>query len=242
MFWGLVILGIIGAIAGGLVWWFKPAYYTAEMTVTYVHYEKKIYADMLHKLDLLIQAGDMTQLSRLLDINENDAGNLLYIHSFNIRKEPLREDLSTEKIPFYIEVGVKDSRVLAELQLALINYLNNTEYIQSRQKFMKEKSKEELRFLEHRLAIADSLSRLNVIRMEGIKDEKVLTRMELLEESMAIYARMQELEGSLKFNLNLEVLDGFIPVESGTGRSIAHFLLLGFLAGLGFRFVIRIFQ
>ena len=66
-FWSLLILGLIGALIAGGSWWMKPRYFQAEMTVSYVHYEKKIYADMLEKLNMLIQAGDVEALSELLD-------------------------------------------------------------------------------------------------------------------------------------------------------------------------------
>lgn len=242
MIWGLLIMGILGALLGGALWWLKPGYYSAEMTVSYVHYEKKIYADMLGKLDMLLQSGEDEKLSVMLGLDEDKVSSMRFIRSFNIRKEPLAEDLSTEKLPFYIQVGVGDAAILPELQEAIINYLNNTEFIQSRLMFMEKKAKEELHFLEHRLAIADSLSKLYIINQDGVNDEKAITRMELLEESLAIYARMQEVKGLLKFNLNLEVLDGFVAIERKAGKSLMSYLLLGLLGGLSLRILIRVFS
>jgi hypothetical protein len=241
-FWSLLILAVIGAVAGGSVWWFKPTYFKADMTVSYVHYEKKIYADMLAKLNSLLQQGELDELSGILAIEKEDLANLLYINSFNIRKEPLAEDLSTEKIPFYIEVGVKEPGMLPRLQQALVEYLDHSEFIQSRLDFMKEKTNEELKFLERRLAVSDSLSRMNIIRNERMNDEKTITRMELLEESLAIYARMQEVRGLQAFNLNIEVLDGFIAIENKAGKGLLAYLLYGFLIGIGFRLLILLFR
>ena len=241
-FWSLLILGLIGAMIAGGSWWLKPRYFRAEMTVSYVHYEKKIYADMLEKLDMLIQAGDAATISYLLGLQEDEVEGIYYIKSFNIRKEPLVEDLSTEKIPFYVVVGVQDPDILPVLQQAIVDYLNNTDFIQSRLDFMYKKTVEELDFLEHRLAVADSLSKMYIIRNESMNDEKAITRKELLDESMAIYARIQEVRGMQTFNLNIEVLDGFIALETKAGKGLLNFILLGFFAGIALRTILLLFR
>ena len=86
-FWSLIILGLMGASLGSSMYWVKPEYYQAEMTVSYVHYEKKIYADMLEKLNRLLQNGNTQMLSELLELDEAEVNNNLYITSFNIKKE-----------------------------------------------------------------------------------------------------------------------------------------------------------
>jgi hypothetical protein len=241
-FWSLLILALLGGIAGGCMWWLKPAYYKADMTVSYVHYEKKIYADMLDKLNSLLQQDEMSELSDILGMNEEELSEMLYIRSFNIRKEALTEDLSTEKIPFYIEVGVTNPEILPVLQDALVAYLNHTEYIQSRLDFMYRKTDEELQFLERRLSVVDSLSRMIIIRSDNANDEKTITRMELLEESLAIYARIQEVRGMQAFNLNIEVLDGFVAIENKAGMGFMSFLLYGILIGIGLRLLFLVFR
>lgn len=235
-------MALLGLIGGGAGWWLKPLYYKADMTVSYVHYEKKIYADMLEKLNKLIQQGELSELSILLDTDENHIAGLLYIRSYNIRKEPLSSDLSTEKLPFYIEVGVTDPEFLPELQQLIVRYLNDTEFIQSRLDFMHEKADAELKFLERRLAVADSLSRMNIIRNEDSNEGRTITRMELLEESMAIYSRMQEVKGMQAFNLNIEVLDGFIAIENKDGMGLMAYLVYGLLIGIAGRLLFLVFR
>ena len=241
-FWSLLVMALLGLIGGGAGWWLKPLYYKADMTVSYVHYEKKIYADMLEKLNKLIQQGELSELSILLDTDENHIAGLLYIRSYNIRKEPLSSDLSTEKLPFYIEVGVTDPEFLPELQQLIVRYLNDTEFIQSRLDFMHEKADAELKFLERRLAVADSLSRMNIIRNEDSNEGRTITRMELLEESMAIYSRMQEVKGMQAFNLNIEVLDGFIAIENKDGMGLMAYLVYGLLIGIAGRLLFLVFR
>jgi hypothetical protein len=236
-----LLFGILGASIAAGAWYIRPKAYEVEMTVSYVHYEKKIYADMLHKLDLLVQSGSSEKLSELLDLPEDQCRKIKSVAGYNIRNEDLTNDLSMEKIPFYIKVRISDLDVLEPLQPALVNYLNNTSFIQDRLKYMLEKSRQDLVFLEKRLAIVDSLSSQLIIRKEGINDEKTITRMELLHEALTLHDRIQQVKGSMEFNLNIEVLDGFVPSDNPAGHDLKYFIIYGFLAGLALWFLIKIF-
>jgi hypothetical protein len=190
----------------------------------------------------LIKAGDYGSLSDLLDLPEADVKELSSITSLNIRREPLVEDLSVEKIPFYIVVKVEDPTVLPKLQASMVEYLNGTEFIQERMAYMLEKSKEELKFLEHRLTIVDSLSQRLIIKDADFNDKEVVTRMELLEETLTVYTKLQAVKGNIAFNKNMEILDGFIPSGRKDGKGLSHWLLYGFVAGIGLRFLALIFK
>jgi hypothetical protein len=237
-----ILYGIIAAAVATGLYFLKPRVYEAEMTVAYVHYEKKIYADMLRKLDMLVKSGDYATLGNLLGLPEPSARQIRSVAGYNIRNEDLTKDLSTEKIPFYIRVGVRDLDVLEPLQAGLVSYLNNTPFIQDRLEYMLDKSRNDLAFMERRLAVVDSLSSLLIIRKEGINDEKAITRMELLQEALTLHDRIQQVKGSMKFNLNIEVLDRFIPSENPEGKSLKFFLVYGFLAGLALRLLVIMFR
>lgn len=243
-FWSFLIFGIIASLIGGGIWYLKPKHFQSEMTVSYVHYEKKIYADMLQKLNNLVQLGNYDVLSDVLGMPEDDISKVLSIRSLNIKREPLLEDLSVEKLPFYIIVSVSNPDILPVLETGIVNYLDNTDFIQDRLDYMRTKAIEELVFLERRLAIADSLSKMYIIREDGIgmNDEKAITRMELLDETMQIYRRIQEVRGLLTFNLNIEVLDGFVVANKTASKSLIHFLMMGFFIGLGVRLVLLVFK
>lgn len=241
-FLSFLLYGLLGAALAAAYWLLMPRVYDAEMTVSYVHYEKKIYADMLGKLDRLIQSGDHASLAQLLDLPEEKVRKLRSIAGYNIRNEELTDDLSTEKIPFYIRVRVTDLTILEALQPALVHYLNNTQFIRERLNFMLERSQQDLVFLEKRLAVVDSLSSILIIRKEGINDEKAITRMELLQEALTLHDRIQQVKGSMRFNLNIEVLDGFVPSDRPSGRGWKTIVLYGFLAGLALRLLVIMFR
>jgi len=238
----ILVFGVVFGAASAGYWFVKPQVYEAEMTVSYVHYEKKIYADMLAKLNRLVSSGDFTKLSKMLDMPEESVRNIHSITGFNIRKEPLVDDLSTEKVPFYIVVNITQLDILQPLETALVKYLNGTKFIQGRLNFMRKKATKELEFLDQRLAIADSLSKLMVLKPESANDEKTITRMELLGETMTIYSRIQDVQGLLEFNVNIEILDGFVATKQPVGKGLTTYILYGFLVGIGLRFLVLIFR
>jgi hypothetical protein len=240
-FLSFFLYGIVAAALAAGFWYLKPKLYEAEMTVSYIHYEKKIYADMLQKLDRLVEARSYVSLGQLLSLPAETTSKLRGIRGYNIRHESLAEDLSTERVPFYIQVSVIDLSVLKDLQSALVNYLDGTDFIQERLSFMKRKSEEELEFLILRLSVVDSLSRMLNIKEDKMLSEKTVTRMELLEETMTLFSKIQEVKGSLAFNNNIEVLDGFVANDRPMGSSLVTFVLYGFLIGLALRLLVLAF-
>jgi len=232
---------VVAAIAAGIRL-MVPKVYVADMTVSYVHYEKKIYADMLAKLDQLVETSSFSTLANELNLPEEQLEQIKSIEGFNIRREPLVGDLSTEKIPFYVEVKVTDVSILPDLEVALVEYMNGTEFIQERLNYMQQKNEEELLFLQKRLGSVDSLSMIITSKNTDVSDKEASKRIELLQEALSIYDRMQNIKGALAFNKNIEVLDGFVATEKPGGKSLLYWLVYGFLIGLGLRLVVLVFK
>jgi len=241
-FFSFLLYGVIAALIGGGVWYVKPKVYKAVMTVSYVHYEKKIYADMLEKLNGLVQSNSTKTLSNQLKLREDEVREISSVKSFNIRHESLVNDLSTEKVPFYVEVTVKDPAVLSHLQKALVNYMNGTQFIRERLNYQKKKNEEELVFLKKRLSSADSLNKVLITRDQEITNDKSENKMDLFKEIMTIYDRIQSVKGSLAFNKNVEVLDGFITSDKPAGSSLYFWVIYGFLAGIALRLLVIVFR
>lgn len=233
-----LIYAVAGAAISAGLWSFQPKVYFAEMTVSYVHYEKKIYADMLAKLNDLVKSKSYVSLSQQLKLPLESVKMISSITGYNIRHEPLVNDLSTEKIPFYVEVSVQEIDILPELQASLVSYMNGTEFIQERLAYMQKKNDEELAFLTKRLASVDSLSNVLNTKSDGLSEEEAVTRMELLQETLSIYDRMQNVKGSLAFNKNIEVLDGFVSSEKPSGKPVTAWLLYGLLGGIVLRVIV----
>ena len=238
----MLIFGMFTSLPFGAYYFFKPKVYQAQMTVSYNHLEKKIYADIIDKLDAVVQSKNYKDLAKIFPMPEGELQNLLSISSYNIRKEPLNSDLSTERVPFYIVVKTKEIGILSHLQKAIVQYLDSSDFLQTRRTFFIQQNQEELDFLNERLAIMDSLSRLIIIKDNSITEENAQKEVDFNEEIMKIREKIKAAESALQFNSNIEVLDGFVLNSKPIGKSLSYYLVFGFILGLGLRLLVLVFR
>lgn len=234
---GIVVWAVIFALLGTGLWFVKPKSYKAIMTVSYALYEKKIYGDMLSKLNDLIKANSHETLGRMLDVEPEKLEHLQEISTYNIENEPLVEDLSIEKVPFYVEVEVANTAILPALEKGLVHYMNNTPYITERLALQAEQNKAELEFYEERLEIIDSLLKHSSSPEDGMKKETSNAQLDLITESKEIYKRIIQLRGTSVYNRNIEVLDGFVAGDKPSGKSWKVWLVIGAAIGVAFRLI-----
>lgn len=107
-FIGFLLFAIIFGSIGGAYAWLKKDVYNAYMTVSYAQLEKKIYGDMLLKLNLLLESEQYESLAFLLGMTPEQTREIKSIDGENIHNSPLVSDISVEKVPFYIVVDVYD--------------------------------------------------------------------------------------------------------------------------------------
>ena len=227
---GLFLAGLTGAAAGAGWALLQTPPVRAEMTVSYAQMEKKIYADMLQKLDQLRKAGQFGELAAILHLSEDTVRRIRLIDSRNIRQEPLTGDISTEKVPFYVIVGVDDPTILPALQEALVNYLSEPPSVKDRMKLNEQNYLGEIAMLERQMAYLDTLKGM-LLKKE--QDAGTVTGLTSLHKSQTeLFSRLRDLRGALRFNRNIEVLDGFVGHGTPWSDRILTFVLLGFGAGI----------
>ncbi len=231
----LVVFAIAFGALGGLYALMQKRTIQAEMTVSYAQLEKKIYADMLNKLEQLRGNGQYQTLASVLGIKEEQARQIHCIDSRNIHNEPLIKDVSTQKVPFYIIVEVYDASVLSDLQVALARYINEPPFVKERLKLNEQNYHTELALLQKQLAYMDSL-KIYFLKDQKSPDAGAVTSLNNLNKSQnELFARIRDLRGALQFNQNIEVMDGFVGHQVPLGRKVLPFLLIGMAIGAGLR-------
>lgn len=240
----LLIFGLMGGALGGIYAAFKKRVVVAEMTVSYAQLEKKIYADMLFKLDELLGSKQYGVLSKLLGLSEDQVKMIRKIDSKNINNEPLIKDISTQKVPFYIVVEVYDASILPDLQNALVKYINEPPFVKSRLRLNEQNYKNELSLLQMQLQYMDSLK---VILIKSLKDPNegasaIGSLNNLNKGQNEIFSRIRDLQGALQFNQNIEVMDGFVGHQVPIMQLYLPLILIGFALGMGVRLLWIIFR
>ncbi len=231
----LVVFALVFGAIGGMAAFLQKRSVQAEMTVSYSLLEKKIYADMLYKIDLLRSNGEYSSIASLLGITESQARKIDRIDSRNINYEPLIKDVSTQKVPFYIIVEVEDATMLPDLQNALVRYISEPPFVKSRLKLNEQNYLTELDLIRKQMAYMDSL-KVYLLKNAKIQETGAVASLNNLNKSQNdLYARIRDLQGALKFNQNIEVMDGFVGHQSPVKQKFISFILAGMAAGICLR-------
>jgi len=236
----LILAILFGAIGFAISYLQKPSYH-AEMTVSYAHLEKKIYADMLYKLDQLIQNKQYVELADVLDLSLEEAKNLKNIDSKNIHYQPLIKDISTEKVPFYIIVDVYDNSILDTLEKKLIAFLSSSEFVQERLKLNASNFEKEAAYLKSQIDFAEKLKAqtLQIIDL----DPEMLEKLEQINnQQYANFKQLRDIESAMQFNQNIELLDGFVAHSPSPINRHIKYMLLGIIAGILLRMIWPVFK
>ncbi len=234
-FLGFLLFAIIFGSIGGVYGWLKKDIYSSQMTVSYAQLEKKIYGDMLFKLNQLIESKQFSNLAVLLNMTETQVGEIKSIEGINIHNKPLVNDISVEKVPFYIIVDVYNPDILPELQESLVNYISHSDFIFERLKLNERNYKNEIVHMKNQLAYMDSLKVLLLSDCAELDGDAVSNLDQLNKNQNEIFGRIRDLEAALQFNKNIEVMDGFIAQQESRNQKVLKYLLIGIAIGLGIR-------
>lgn len=236
----MVMVLIFGAIGFGIALILKPNYH-AEMTLSYAHLEKKIYADMIFKLNQIVGNKQYTELAQLLDIPTEEAQKIKYIDSKNIYHQPLIQDISTEKVPFYIAVDVYDNSVLKILETKIVGFLCSSDYVRERTKLNAKNFKKEADYLKKQIAYSETLKNRLLELTET--DAELLTKINAINTAQYDnFKQLRDIESAMLFNENIEVLDGFVAQQPSQTKKMIKLTFLGILLGMTIRFLFPLFK
>lgn len=241
-FLGLLLFAVIFGIVGGVFAWFKKDIYHSQMTVSYAQLEKKIYGDMLFKLNQLVQNEQYNELSVLLDLPVEQSQDIKSIKGINIHNQELTTDLSVEKVPFYIVVEVYNRDVLDDLENSIVDYLSQSAFVKERLELNARNYKKEIEHLTNQLAYMDSLKVLLMSDCADLDGDVVENLNKLNESQNVIFGKIRDYNAALQFNKNIEIMDAFIAQHQSKSKLVIFYVLMGMAIGVGFRLVYLIFR
>ena len=240
-FLGFLLFAVVFGIVGGVFAWLKKDIFHSQMTVSYAQLEKKIYGDMLFKLNQLVQNEQYSELSVLLDLPVEQSRDIKSIKGINIHNQELTTDLSVEKVPFYIVVEVYNRDVLGDLQNAIVNYLSQSAFVKERLELNARNYKNEIEHLTNQLAYMDSLKVLLMSDCADLDGDVVENLNKLNESQNVIFGKIRDYNAALQFNKNIEIMDAFIAQHQSKSRLVVYYILMGMAIGVGFRLVYLVF-
>lgn len=230
--------------SGGFLYWrsHKPVYET-EMVCQFNNLSKKVYGDMLLKLDLLIQSQSWHTLAEALQMPEEQVAKITSLQGLNMQGSQLHEDVTSYRDPLYIKVKATDKAVFAPLEKSILDYLNtNSPYRLLRNEMELASINQKIRYLDRNLGLSDTVLLAYSSFLHNIKLAKNTTagfsnvshllnyKNELEDKRIQNAWRIHELDQSV------EILHGFLPPdkpERGRSKILIAGLALGLVAACG---------
>lgn len=200
----------------------KSNTYSASFTVVYEELVRKVYGDRLDKLNLLLK-NDKSKAQQLLGISDEAAASLKEISATNILGENLSTDMNTDKIPFIINMYIKDAKYVQDIQNGIINYLETSNaYLIEKRRLKRKEIEEELAYIEQELSFLDTLKKKQTSKINmsvGASSDKSASSSEgsgvIYQVSYELYKKRQELIKKKEMPMNLYVIDdAIVPVKN----------------------------
>ncbi|MCI5058328.1 MAG: hypothetical protein MRY83_19610 [Flavobacteriales bacterium] len=223
----ILFLAIGAGIGFGIHKLSKNAYY-AQMTISYYELHNKIYGDMISKLNSLVKNKNYTSVSQLLELPIETCLALKKIEAFNVRNEPLFEDLSFNKSPISISIKITDPTLAKDFQNAIIKYLETNRFIASRKALQTKNLKQELAYVVDKIQVIENLlNNPELLSSSSKKDEEVSTISDLLQKSREYFSRKLDIESTLEIDKKIEVIDDAVVIQHPTYGSPLKMTILG---------------
>lgn len=233
--WLFLVLPLLGAVLGYGRYAMQGESYEASMTVSYVHLEKKIYADMLEKVNRAIQNDDLSSTEGFDRLSPEAMKSLISLGSTNIKGEPLQNDLSADKVPFNIHFRVVNTDYLSELGEATLTYLNSPDFIQERIEYNNSKAKDQMAFYQALIATQQS-------ELKALNDDRGDAYAVLLSAINESRLLITEAQAQLTFNKNIEPLHRLSKSSAMPAGNGKRSVLIGFFIGFALAAGVALFR
>ena len=274
LFGSLIFIGLaIGISYSGF---FKKKFYSTTMILSSNYLNKRIMDNTIEKLNLLAEEKDKKGLARVLGISDSLASNIhefeakpFVAEAELIELEVLKEQLKSfqatnknEKVieqvigrieienrhAFEISVSVYNPTVVKELEIALVKYFKNNEYLKKRVDITKtnmlaRKEKligESLKLDSLKDVIYANYQNMAAQSRQGsnnviLSDKAVTNPIEIFKEDIDLYNQLQSIDRSLYLQEDFEIVDGFTefskPTSDGTVKVSAYAVLIAIALG-----------
>lgn len=205
----------------------QPVFYTSKSSFIYTDLHKKVYGEMIDKIDELLQTHSYKTIAGLLQVDEQLIYPLIGVKAINLYGSKLSEDITTEKSPFYIVVTAGEKQVFDSLHIILEQYLNNNVYAAAQRERKNNIIRKEVIHNQKELAMLDSLKRqLPVLLHSGDhKEPLTLDIAGLYDRSISLYKDILEKEDIANHQKSVEVLTAFVVHEYPERKTITYYIL-----------------
>jgi hypothetical protein len=260
-FLAVIIVGLaMGTIYSKLL---SKSYYKSSMVLSCDYLNNQILGNTISKLNLLCQEKEKLGLAEALKLDPKIARNIqrFEFRSFVseddvVEMEVLREQLNNvteekkelvdkiiaklkidNKNAYEISVHVYDPEIVKPLEMALVNYLSNNEYIKRRIEINRINLKKKQKKLIAESNKLDSLKDVLFASMQKfsrgsnnviLSDEQMTNPLEVFKQDILFYRELLDVETNLYIGPDFEIVDGFTSFKEPESASLFQILFISF--------------
>ena len=185
----------------------------------------------------LLKRHEYTTLAQSFNCREAMLGKVASIEGSEI----LKNYSASNPNGFYIDVRILDNSVLPELQKAIVYGLNNTEYVRQRINSRKQTLEQLITKVTGEIQKLDSVKKSiesMILFKEKNSSSFMLDIPEVNKEFIDMNEKLLGYQEELKLANGIQVIQGFVPLNTAVSVSLKVMILLGLILCLSITFIL----
>jgi len=234
------VLVALGTAAGYAFYSFSTPYYTSTMVISTADLKPMIARTLLARLEADIDDNSYEALSQKLNVPVETAKTIRKLSVTGYIDE-VKEETEQDSTLSQVSLELTQVSQFAPLQVALINFIENTEVFKLNQNLNRtqtlafmERINKDIRKIDSLKTLNKDNSRAGAVVIYGENERSA----ELFKQGNDLYRQHLELENYLVLENRVRVIAPFTPRSKPSGPSLLLYLFLGSLIGLISAFVI----
>jgi len=223
-----IVAAITGILLGCLVYFTSSKIYRSRMILhsSYLTNEEQI--EIVDSWNELLKRNERVTLGHILNCDESLLNDVTSMEGADI----LKNYSATNPNGFYIDVKVKNNSILPQLQKAILDGLNNTEFVKQKLASRKENLKELIDKLSIEIKKLDSVKS----EIENIISNKERNSSTLMLDVTGVNRQLIDMNEKLlsyreelKFASGVQVVQGLVSINTPVSISLKVMILLGLI-------------
>jgi len=232
-----IVTGTIGILLGCLMYFISPKIYKSRMILHSSYLTNMEQIEIIDYWNELLKRSERGTLAQILNCDGPVLNDLVSCEASEI----LKNYSASNPNGFYIDVKVKNNAILPELQKAIVNGLNNTEFVKQKLAIKRANLKELIDKVAIEIGKLDS-TKSSIERIVSNREKNSSALMidvtgvnrQLIDMNEKLLGYQEE----LKFLSGVQVVQGFLPFNTPVSISLKVFIVLGLIVCLAIAYLV----
>ncbi len=228
--WILLIITFIGSGAGVLSWFTRPPLYSSRLILHSVTITNQEQIEIIDNWKSLISKGERAQVARMMNVPEQVLHQLGSISAKEIQKVYSTNNPNG----FMVDVLVKDTAILRQLQAGIVHGLSSNEYVRSRVDSRRKKLEEMVYGVEEEMSrLTSTQQHVDSMVLYGGAGNNIMVDISGLHaQKVALKEKLAAYREELPFVNAVQVLQDFTSSSRPVAPRLFKSIVLGTAAGL----------